>query len=395
MTKRGISFLILFALTLLTALATGFSEIFLAAVLFGMVLAFALVSSLASVFVLHAVHKITPDSVERGEKVRVEIQFSGFLLLPVITRVFLRLPEGKLYTCADMLFGSNHTLTYDDFLCPHRGLWHIGIIKVRCEDIFGFFSIPLFYRHKPHDTASVLVYPNLYELNGSPSSAAASMEYSESNTVTGDQGDSFSDTRLYRNGDSLKRIHWKMTVRTHQLHTRQYEMSLEKTVVILLDTSAVTRLPETISLGYADMAAECGAALAYHYIITGQQIRIIPSGNPGKSILIRTTDEYAEAYRLFASVSFNDATPIEDMILGQTRELSRISTLHLITNGPSSGILDALSDIHSPQNQISIIFPYVNTAEGYSDMPSVTSNDIHLIPITHPHDITERLGAIL
>ena len=50
-----------------------------------------------------------------------------------------------------------------------------------------------------------------------------------------DAGDSFSAPRSYQPGDPLKRIHWKLSVKTRELYTRQYEIAVERHVLLILD----------------------------------------------------------------------------------------------------------------------------------------------------------------
>lgn len=395
MTKRGYGFFLFFALGLLAALATGYSEIFLVAILSGMVFAFALVSTIAGLFVLRAFQTITPSSVVRGDKVRIEMRLKGTLLLPVIVKITLRLPEGKTYQCADMLIGGQHALTYDDFNCPHRGLWYIGIRRVMCGDIFGFFSIPLYRAKLPDANGTVLVYPVLHELAGTPLPPAPSFDYSENKTITADQGDSFSDTRLYRDGDPLKRIHWKLTMRTRKLHTRLYEMSIDKMVVILLDNSAWPGVTPASALGYADMAAECGAALTYHYLSAGHTVKIIPMGCIDQSLLIRMPEEFEEAYSLFASLPFSSAVSAKEAVVEVMKDPSAVGSLHVIAHELAPDVLDILSSLSTPQREVSIIYPFMKNVTGFHDEPQITPDGLRIVPILQPQDITERLGETL
>lgn len=394
MTKRGYGFFLFFALGLLAAFATGYSEIFLTALLAGMVFAFALVSTIAGLFVLRASQSITPSSVVRWEKVRIEMRLRGTLVLPVIVKITLRLPEGRTYRCADMLIGSRHALTYDDFNCPHRGLWHIGISRVMCGDIFGFFSLPLRRSRLPEAEGSVLVYPVLRELIGSPAPPAPSYEYSENKMITADQGDSFSDTRLYRDGDPLKRIHWKQTIRTRELHTRLYEMSIDKMVVLLLDNSAWPGVSATSSLGYADMAAECGAALAFYYLSAGHTVSILPMGCTDRGMLIRTPEEFEQAYALFASLPFSSGSP-EETVADLMKEPAAVGSLYLISHEPDADTLEFLSALSTPQRKVSVVYPSMADSAGLGKEPQITSEGLRIIPILQPQDITERLGETL
>lgn len=63
-----------------------------------------------------------------------------------------------------------------------------------------------------------------------------SNDYNESSFVTADHGESFAGTRQYRDGDSLKRIHWIQTIRTREIYTRQYELATQQLTLLLLDT---------------------------------------------------------------------------------------------------------------------------------------------------------------
>lgn len=85
------------------------------------------------------------------------------------------------------------------------------------------------------------MYPRLYELEAEIPSLPTSADYSENLPVTADHGDSFAGTRLYRDGDSLKRIHWIQSVRTRELYTRQYEISTEQYALLVLDTEVLPR----------------------------------------------------------------------------------------------------------------------------------------------------------
>ena len=407
MTKLVFGFLIFFALSLLAACATGLSEIFYLVFLIGILMAFAFASALAGVFVLQTCQTISSLSVIRGNSLNLKVTFKGFKLLPVTASIYFCMPDGKTCICAAFLFGSDKSFDYNHLPCPHRGLWKAGIAKVKFSDVFGFFALPLPRSSMPK-MQSVTVYPVLQELTGVPLPPVPSMDYSEINPVVSDQGDSFSDTRLYRDGDSLKRIHWKMTVRTKQLYTRQYEMSIDRMVVILIDTSACPTDSAEAALGYADMATECAAALALYYVNGGHAVRILPSGDPNGGVLIRTPGEFGTAYTLLATVPFNTGSSALEAVSGLMGNLPSISAFHVVAHEPASELIDSLSGTASSQRQISIIYPSKDIA--YSADSADSSNtgspqaadstdtmrqDMRLIPISQPRDIAERLGGCL
>ena len=105
----------------------------------------------------------------------------------------------------------------------------MGLEKLRIQDIFGFFALPLFTcRGITKQSLTLTVYPAVVNLSGEPAPPVVSNDYNESSFVTADHGESFAGTRQYRDGDSLKRIHWIQTIRTREIYTRQYELATQQ-----------------------------------------------------------------------------------------------------------------------------------------------------------------------
>jgi hypothetical protein len=126
MTKRGFGVFVLFALSLFFALATGYSEIFLAVFAFGFLIAFALASAVAGVLVLRAESHLTNSMIIRGDTAPIKVFWRGFLPLPAVVRLILVFPGGRLHKYAVMLWGGRHkTIRYRP-VCLHRGIWDIA-----------------------------------------------------------------------------------------------------------------------------------------------------------------------------------------------------------------------------------------------------------------------------
>lgn len=390
MTKRGVAFFLLFALLLFSALATGYSEIFLMALLTGMIFAFALVSAAAGAFVLRPKLSLSSAKVIRGQKVKVTCAFGESILLPVIVQLTLGMPIMKEYRAAGFLFGGSCRFPAAEFSCPHRGYWPIGIRKMRCCDLFGFFSLPSVHKDI-HVPLPLMVYPNLYDIPVTPPPPPPALEYSENNPMAADQGDGFADTRLYHQGDPLKRIHWKMSVRTGELHTLQYEMPLNRSVAIVIDTFARPEDPES-ALHYADMACEAALALVMLYTDGGYAVRLYSAGESGEGIQISSPEDLDTAYDWLASVSFFSASPVVGAVLTLTESLQNFAAFHVIARTPSNELVDAMSSFPAPQRKASIIFP---DTTGLSQTFTVTPEGLFLIPIACPGDIPERLGECI
>jgi hypothetical protein len=213
------------------------------------------------------------------------------------------------------------------------------------------------------------------------------MDYNEYNPIISDSGDSFTDTRLYRDGDPLKRIHWKLSMRTQKLHTRKYEMSVDRMVGIVIDTNEMSdNLFET--LNYADMAAECAASLTSFFSDGGHTVRICPSGDFSGAI-IYTKNEFSLANKLLATTEFGTNESIETTIHNLLNDIYYFSFFYVITPTPSSNLIDSLSRLTSMQCNVSIIYPDATQPASACD---AAYNGVNLIAIAHSQNIPERLG---
>ena len=385
MTGRGIVGLALFALMLLVGLSTGISEIFVAAFTAGFLLLLALASALAGAFLLRVQPSVPVRSLVRGGELKAETVLSGTFVLPVAVEMTWLSPDGSRRFAA-FLWGRERRRIPCQFPCPHRGLWPTGVVRLRCGDLFGLFSLPVSAKRRPVPPAQVLVYPELYGLPGQPPRPFPSMDYSEKNTVISDQGDSFSDTRLYRQGDPMKRIHWKMSIRTGELYTRQYEMLLDQVTFLFVDNSRLEGEAPEDALGYADMAAECAAALAYYYLSHGRAVRLICSHG---GLDAWSMDGFEEMYTYLAGMEFDEEQPAEDWIPQALEEARHACACHLITRRPDPAVLEWMIGVPSPRRPASLIC----TAAGMVPVQAeAVEQGLRILPISAPRDILERLG---
>ena len=130
MTRRGISFLISFALLLLAGLATGYREIFLVVFSFGLLLLVSLLSSLLGAALLRCRQSLASPSVWREDKAALQLDFSGVALLPVLAAISARLPEPEPSRKRDRRLllarcviwpGTRGKRVALDIDCPHEG----------------------------------------------------------------------------------------------------------------------------------------------------------------------------------------------------------------------------------------------------------------------------------
>ena len=107
----------------------------------------------------------------------------------------------------------------------------MGIDTVEIEDFLGLFS----FKYKVFDPKQLVVYPKIIPLQRL---ALKNSFISESQPVINSRCEdnvTACDIREYQYGDSMRKIHWKMTSKLDDLMIKQFESTSEISAVLLID----------------------------------------------------------------------------------------------------------------------------------------------------------------
>ncbi len=403
MTWRGVVYTGFFALLLMAGMATGTREIYLCVFALGGVELYALASALAGAVSVRTAQSLTGSLAVRGEKTKLLVQLTGWLPLPVTVEVRLSVPGEVVDKTGRLPEQMYHAFLFPGRLsrrmelklsCPHRGLWKAGIRRLRIHDIFGLFTFPPLRREAVSPMREpLIVYPRLFELEGEIPSLPVSADHSERHPLTADYGDSLSGTRPYRDGDSLKRIHWIQSVRTRELYTRQYEISSEQYTLLMLDTRVP---PDMNRLAYGDMAGEAASALAYGCIARGCPVRLLCLGGgeePADADLTAFGQEdFLVQYEKLATVTYTPSPLPLDVSRFLDTSWGQVRSLHVITSRPSIQLLEALHEFSQQHCKVACTVPMTATAAGLQSQAQAL--DVPLVQISCPGEMG-RLGEWL
>jgi uncharacterized protein (DUF58 family) len=114
------------------------------------------------------------------------------------------------------------------------------------------------------------------------------------------EGGDLAGVRPFVPGDRLRRINWRVTGRTGELHVTATYSDRDTEVLLMLDSAHdLGRAPES-SL---DVGVRAGGAIAEHYLRAGDRVGLIDLGNPqrrvpprnGRSHLVRLLDVLMDA----------------------------------------------------------------------------------------------------
>ena len=231
MTSRLTGVLIAMAALLTTGLSTGGQIYYL---LFYTLLLLTLLSLISVLWLLFSARiemRGVKPRVERGEAMMTIFTVRHTSPLPVAA-LRLRLNVPSAFSAVQEISVSTPAFKTRTFRymvrCPHRGSYEVGITRLRARDAFGLFSIS---RKSGMKLLRVDVYPRSYDVPFLELKAGDTGPELRSRAT--EDASSPSDVRKWQEGDVLKKVHWKLTMRRRELMVRTFEESSRPDTLIV------------------------------------------------------------------------------------------------------------------------------------------------------------------
>jgi len=305
--------------------------------------------------------RLSSNRVFFGEEVKMEVEVSNRKPLPLpwlqaddeIPKE-VTLLKGKTipdYSLTHQLLSNLFSISWYHrvkrhytILCPHRGYFTFGPVKISSGDMFGFFT-----RYKEIDTRDYLmVYPKIVPLEklGIPSRQPLG-EIRTRNHLFQDPVLTMG-IREYQYGDSLKSIHWKSTARTGRLQTKIFEPTTTIDMGIFLDVRTVQPPYQGVITEKLELAIVTAASMANDALTEGYRVGLYVNQNKPDSVELihlppnRHPEQLKHILEALAAVKPVYTTPIEGMVAHESRNLPWGSTMVVITAAPTESLLSAL-----------------------------------------------------
>lgn len=274
LTTRGRAFVSAGLACGVCALALGQKDLLRVAVL---LLALPLVTALVahrSRYLLSCRREISPERVQAGQSATVSLRVEN----PGRVPTGLMLLEDSL----PYVLGSRPRFVIEQ-LRPRwqreigypvrsevRGRYPIGPLTVRISDPFGFVEMTRSFSAR----TPLVVTPVVHSLPAVSLSGDWSGTGDNRPRAFASAGTEDITVREYRQGDDLRRIHWRSTARTDQLMVRREEQPHQSRATLLLDSRGVAHRGKgpTSSFEYAVSAA---ASIGAHLSTYGFVVRMV------------------------------------------------------------------------------------------------------------------------
>lgn len=336
MTARGLYTLLFGVLMLFTALSVSSGGAFL----LGAAALIAWAVSLLTVLLALATCRIEQESeggqTERGSTMRYVLRIR--MLSPLIAPLMLRvcLPSGRMhdFMLKTRLFGE--TASDNDFPCPHVGVFPVGVERMTITDCFGLFLLthrvrdPLAYvtvLPRPRESAPVRYSP------GEGETSMAQRAHADRTTP--------SDTRAWQEGDELKRVHWKLSMRRQELMVHTYETPQRPDALVLLDCAQPEaddkRRPDVI-----DALTEHAAGVLKGLLEAKRAVRMPLTGDTPREMSGDREEALPDMLKALAQESFSRPADFAHVLMLSSRRMRRTGSTVILSSRLTPPIADVV-----------------------------------------------------
>lgn len=199
-------------------------------------------------------------------------------------------------------------------VCRRRGIYELGEIRVYIRDIFNMYTFKKIIK----TPIALKVYPVVVPLS------SISVDSSE-------DFHSLSELRDYREGDPIRKIHWRASAKKDALMVKNYDEEANREVVILLD-NYMDSYKKDLEHWIEDKAIEVTLSIAQHFLLKNIKVTLFYQQH-NKTVEIKGTNHgYLKLFmEQMVSLQPNGKDPYSFNIGEVSSRINQGCTLFLVT----------------------------------------------------------------
>ncbi|MDR0818176.1 MAG: DUF58 domain-containing protein [Oscillospiraceae bacterium] len=222
---------------------------------------------------------------------------------------------------------------------PYRGLYRPGIIKVEVYDIFGLlkFNLPVsVYKEKQTVTILPKTISPLFDIGGENSFVGGGTDGREEQDPH-----SIAEIREFRQGDPLKRVHWKLTARMGELQIKEFDGAVSPNVRFFVDLSPHGLTGEE-AIAFENCVCVNAATICKSALVSVTPLRMIAFSGGRAEISGISPPDLIQFLRFLAEARFNSPYRFVDILRSELESGFESGNIIIIT-GEHNSELSALT----------------------------------------------------
>jgi uncharacterized protein (DUF58 family) len=270
----------------------------------------------------------------------------------------------------------------------YRGIYNMGPLDINVSDALNLFT----WKRRIQAEDFFKVYPRIHNIENFNLKSMQSYGTMTTKQRAYEDNSSVSDIRKYVSGDSMKKIHWKVSARKNSFHVKNYEMTGSAFSYIFLDFKKGSFKGEN-SLDLEEKAVETAASIASFMLKNSVSINMYVNCSKLCYTKGRDVKEIINFLELLSEVKPDGQNTMKDVIEKRIRLISSGASVIIITGNMTE---EELSIYCAVKNMgFDLIIAYVNDEKMIEDKRILLEkSDIKIYHIDSESDIKGVLEAI-
>ena len=329
-----------------------------------------LIHSLITLNKLEGSVKIPSESLFTGDTITIEydVENRSFFNIPYmeiqsdITRQLAGKDTSKVLLALDK---KKSFTNKESVILKRRGYYQLGELNVTISDVFRIYS----FKKKIVSNTSLLVYPET--INLSTFEITAGLQAGELLIYNSSFQDKsrVSSLRDYKEGDSIKSMHWKLSARKDNPIVKDYESRVDTNAVIYIDNNKIL-FKNDVDRRLEDKAADIALSIINYCLNNSIEISL-ETQNEENYIEVQgqQNSDLKPFLEALARFSGNGALGIRSLLMLRIDTIKKGSTVIIITpNLDKSMGTNAIELKDKNLNPLLIIVTDISNKTGYIDL---------------------------
>lgn len=379
--------------------------LFVTALFVGGVFIYSLVTALLSIIVLSylngrsfyksIVNILWKNSsrVQVGERVKIDLEFynSGIFPIPylkVAAHLTKRLTGQEEREKVYSIMPASKTMICNEFVCKNKGIYQIGQAEVEFGDAMGIFR----WKKSFKNDVTLYVYPRVHDLKG------LSMPYRQNfgtvpvNHSAYEDYTSVRDIRKYAVGDSLKKVHWKVTAHKGEFYVKNLELNATADLNVFWDLYHKSYEGEFAD-EIEEIGAECAASIIRYALNNQMAVSLYAKDKKSVKLFGTGIGRFPEFLDQITKSEVTGETPIWDIVKREAQKLNLGATAVIITPHIDDTALDILFSFKAKGIEFAVIYLCKNKELINPDVEALKHRGIMVNTISLSDDVRLALGG--
>ncbi|HYE84075.1 MAG TPA: DUF58 domain-containing protein [Clostridia bacterium] len=336
------------------------------AMLFMLIISYLYIRIVRSVFDMEIICSETVLSAGSSSRVLTKIKFDMPLPVPYIeirSDAFTAARSHYSGFVRDTTWDENIWIEDDIQFCQ-RGIHSLDNINIKVSDLFHITC----FEKNMNTGIKIKVYPLIYKIK--PLTLGGIDIYQETADLKSRSEDQHTirDVRKYREGDSLKKVHWKLSAKQDDLYVKNLDTISGEEIVLFVDMNKKNYTFDDTGI-IEESIVDFSSSIVNQMIRKNLSIKVFLNTSPGRYFELEDKPGYNKLMDYLLSQKSDGTLELFQYIYENSYRLHKMNKIAIVVSELDDNLAEALIRMSSSGYLISVFYCIDNQAQkNYSSM---------------------------